>query len=308
MILRTWQLIALGVVVSGGLYLAWPRDPELAEVQLRAGALDEGLRLLERVRRAAPQDEALRRRLGRAYEQAGRLGPAVGLLEEEAAKRPLTAEERARARRLALAIGDPARALALLTRPNQPAPTTELAALVDLALQAGDLATAIRLQRRLADERPGVATLARLRDLALGAGDPAGAVAAQRRLIGIAPTRAHRERLVELWVSAGDNAEALAAFEALGPAPGAEAAHHRRAAQLAEWAGLGARAVPHWRALYALEPELALGRKLLAALVAAKDPGALAFAGQLAAEHPTDAALRRDYAGLLLAAGRVDEA
>ncbi|MFN3432107.1 MAG: hypothetical protein ACK46X_19430, partial [Candidatus Sericytochromatia bacterium] len=81
----------------------------------------------------------------------------------------------------------------------------------------------------------------------------------------------------------------------------------RRAAELAQWAKLPARAVPHLRALYDRAPAPEAGLALAQLLVVTDPPRALAFAGRLAAAHPAHTGAFDHWLGLLARAKRNSE-
>jgi predicted Zn-dependent protease len=300
-----YALALAGATTSLG--ALWPSQAQLAELRERAAATpDERVRALEDRLALAPGDRRLLVRLADGYARAGRAEAGLAVLEAEARRRELDREELATGRRLALAIGQPRRALALHLGPHARRRPGELKSLVDLAVMAGDPAAALKLQRELATARPGdLAAADRLRDLALMASDLKAAMEAQARILAAHPSPAAAERLASLCLQVGD---ARAALDALERARQAGPAWHYRAAQLAEWGGQPARAVPHLQALYDAAPQPEIGRRLAAALTRAGDPRALDCRLALATRFAGDARLVHEAADALAAAGRGPEA
>lgn len=308
MIARPWQAAVAGSGFLALSILLWPGERQVAEMQVRSGLVKDALPVFERAYREAPHDEALRQRLVDLYEAARRYGDALGLLEATGRDRPLTRAEREHGRRIGLAMGQPRRVLDLLTGPHEVLAVTEAPRLVDLALMAGDLPKARRLQETIVRAAPhDPEAVERLRDLSLASKDVRTAVAMQRMLYALHPTNAAAQQLVSLLLQAGRPIDALDVLEH-APPPAEREPWHQRAAQLAEWSRQPRRALPHVRALYALHPDRATGRHLLAVLVASRSPEAPALASRIAWGHPADWGLQREARSLLVGAGRTDEA
>lgn len=194
-----------------------------------------------------PGSVATRDRLLRADLALGHQADALALLAGSPGA--LDASERRELCRLALATGQPDRAVRCLLPLRTHLSTPELATLANLALQAHDLSAAC--------------TVTTLR-------------------LARAPSDAEaRRQLVALWLARSHPDRALDCFEAGKPWADA-VAWNRRGAQLALWAQQPARALPHWLALYAARPDLATGKQALAALVQLQDPRATGFAVNLA--------------------------
>lgn len=306
MILRPWTALVALVAAVAMLWLIAPHNSDLAELAARAGAWDQAAELLERASQEHPADARLKSRLIEAYAHAGRHEAALAALEAEARTRALSPAERTLARAAALAAGQPRRGLRLLTGPNQAATQAEWPPLVDLALQAGELKLARKVQSLILKVHPqDPEAIARTRDLALADTDLASALVAQRTLYALAPSPANGHQLEGLLLQAGRPAEALAVHETLSALPG-DLGWYVRAAQLAAWAKQPERAVPFLMAIYQASHAPADAHKLLGALAATRHPAAAATARLVLEQHERDRAVAREAEGLLVALGRAD--
>lgn len=299
--MKEWIYGGLAAAALGlGLWALMPQPTELTEVRIRAAGIEEAVVLLEQEHVRRPEDPAITRRLVTAYERAQRPQNALSVLRERASEARLTPDERAQAKRLALAAGKPAEALAILTGPRQVLGVAERQEAIALALAANQPKLALAHQQALVSEQPGdEGALEKLRELALAAGNGAEAIRAQRSLVALETTSERLEGLIRLQLAANDPAGALDTHEK-HPPPGDRTRWHRRAAELAGWARQPGRAVPHLEALYQAAPDRTLGLELARALETARSARATAFAEALARRHPGDAALRDHLLGRYL--------
>lgn len=303
MIYKRWHAATVLVALPVVLWLTWPDRRDVAKLEARGGPSGQPLQLLEVDAREHPDDAAVLRRLAMAYEIAGKLPQALASWEKLAAMRPLSTEDVLHVRRAAISSGEPAKGLALVRPQLAQLPWPESAAMVRLALMAGEPATAADIQAHVARQRPDdPAVFAALRDLLLAAGRGHEAMLAQQKLMTLQPSAAGLLRLADLQLQDGDPAKALDTRER---DPGIhDLAWHRQCGQLAEWSKQPARAVPHWQRAYELSKQTEDAKRWLTVLAASRSTGLLAAASLVVGHHPADAEVLRAAGDLLMGRGQ----